>query len=278
MAVSKRLRYEVLRRDSHTCRYCGASAPEVRLTVDHVLPVALGGTDEPKNLVTACAGCNAGKSASTPDAALVADVENKALLWTQAIEQASGESLSASRDREHIHEMFRDHWTRRLPMGWKSTVDALVGSGLDPQVIFDMAGVALTKKGVEDRWKYFCGCCWNRVKELQDRALELANRPDAQFDAQAYAPSNAPSICSEHCSMDMLNAADVMDLWSSVNERHQRRYGFDLKVCNCDSDCNSARCRLEIALYMSGWMDQEEVTLGVQNIAEVTHGAALDTP
>ena len=28
MAVSKRLRYEILRRDNHTCRYCGASAPD----------------------------------------------------------------------------------------------------------------------------------------------------------------------------------------------------------------------------------------------------------
>lgn len=34
MAVSKRTRYEVLRRDNHACRYCGASAPEVKLTVD----------------------------------------------------------------------------------------------------------------------------------------------------------------------------------------------------------------------------------------------------
>ena len=39
MAVSKRTRYEVLRRDNHACRYCGASAPDAKLTVDHVLPV-----------------------------------------------------------------------------------------------------------------------------------------------------------------------------------------------------------------------------------------------
>lgn len=64
MAVSKRLRYEVLRRDSHTCRYCGASAPDVLLRVDHVTPVALGGTDTPENLVTACDPCNSGKSST----------------------------------------------------------------------------------------------------------------------------------------------------------------------------------------------------------------------
>lgn len=33
MAVSKRLRYEILRRDDHACRYCGDRAPDVKLTV-----------------------------------------------------------------------------------------------------------------------------------------------------------------------------------------------------------------------------------------------------
>lgn len=79
MAVSKRLRYEVLRRDNHACRYCGRSAPEVALTVDHVVPVALGGSDDPTNLVAACRDCNAGKSASSPDAQIVDDIAADAL-------------------------------------------------------------------------------------------------------------------------------------------------------------------------------------------------------
>lgn len=54
MSVSKRLRFEILRRDNHACRYCGATAAEGPLTIDHVLAVALGGTDEASNLVTAC--------------------------------------------------------------------------------------------------------------------------------------------------------------------------------------------------------------------------------
>lgn len=71
--IPKRLRYEVLRRDRHTCRYCGASAPDVRLTVDHVLPRVLGGTNDPTNLVTACADCNSGKTSIHPDSPLVAE-------------------------------------------------------------------------------------------------------------------------------------------------------------------------------------------------------------
>jgi 5-methylcytosine-specific restriction endonuclease McrA len=32
--IPRRLRFEILRRDGHTCRYCGAQAPDVPLTVD----------------------------------------------------------------------------------------------------------------------------------------------------------------------------------------------------------------------------------------------------
>jgi len=61
--VSARLRFEVLKRDSHRCQYCGAAAPFVQLEVDHIVPVVAGGTNRPDNLITACRRCNAGKSA-----------------------------------------------------------------------------------------------------------------------------------------------------------------------------------------------------------------------
>jgi 5-methylcytosine-specific restriction endonuclease McrA len=51
MAITKRLRFEILRRDDFACRYCGGKAPDIELTVDHVTPKALGGTDEPTNNV-----------------------------------------------------------------------------------------------------------------------------------------------------------------------------------------------------------------------------------
>src|SRR5687768_12098791 len=89
MAVSRRLRFEILRRDAYSCRYCGSKAPDVSLTVDHVVPVALGGGDEPSNLVTACTPCNAGKPAVQPDSPLVEDVDAAALLFARAIERAS---------------------------------------------------------------------------------------------------------------------------------------------------------------------------------------------
>lgn len=89
MAVSKRLRYEVLRRDNHACRYCGAAAPDVKLNVDHVIPQSLGGSDAPGNLVTACADCNGGKTSSLPNATPVAEVEQDTFRQAAELKQAA---------------------------------------------------------------------------------------------------------------------------------------------------------------------------------------------
>jgi hypothetical protein len=59
--LSGSLRIAVLERDGYRCVYCGATAAEARLEVDHVIPRAGGGRDEATNLVTACRPCNNGK-------------------------------------------------------------------------------------------------------------------------------------------------------------------------------------------------------------------------
>lgn len=64
MASKERGQYLILSRDGFRCVYCGASPtddPEVKLSVDHILPVRRGGSDRADNLVTACVGCNSEK-------------------------------------------------------------------------------------------------------------------------------------------------------------------------------------------------------------------------
>lgn len=112
MTVSRRLRFEILRRDGHTCRYCGAKAPDVTLTVDHVIPVALGGGDDPRNLVTACTDCNSGKSSVPADASIVEDVATDALRWKRAMEQARTEYEAERQVVEQLVARFREAWDR----------------------------------------------------------------------------------------------------------------------------------------------------------------------
>ena len=59
------LRFEILERDSFTCQYCGHSAPEVVLHVDHIRAKTNGGNDDKDNLITACTACNVGKGTLT---------------------------------------------------------------------------------------------------------------------------------------------------------------------------------------------------------------------
>jgi len=61
-SLTKTLRFEVFKRDSFTCQYCGAKAPDVILEVDHINPVSNGGDDSIMNLITSCFNCNRGKS------------------------------------------------------------------------------------------------------------------------------------------------------------------------------------------------------------------------
>ena len=61
--IPKSVRFEVFKRDSFKCQYCGASAPDVLLEVDHIHPLAKGGESiDITNLITACNPCNSGKS------------------------------------------------------------------------------------------------------------------------------------------------------------------------------------------------------------------------
>ena len=61
-AISKKLRFEVFKRDSFTCQYCGRSAPDVILELDHINPINNGGGNNILNLITSCKDCNRGKS------------------------------------------------------------------------------------------------------------------------------------------------------------------------------------------------------------------------
>lgn len=60
--ITKKIRFEVFKRDKFTCQYCGKSAPDVMLEIDHIKPVSKGGNNNMLNLVTACFDCNRGKT------------------------------------------------------------------------------------------------------------------------------------------------------------------------------------------------------------------------
>ena len=60
---------KLIRRDRHTCAYCGHMQEPRLLTVDHILPSSRGGPLSWMNTVAACRACNARKADRTPEEA-----------------------------------------------------------------------------------------------------------------------------------------------------------------------------------------------------------------
>lgn len=183
MAISKRTRYEVLRRDSYTCRYCRST--DNPLAVDHVTPVSLGGTDAPENLVACCRDCNAGKSSSSPDADTVTDVSEDAVRWAAAMQEAARErETTRGEDMEWLGE-FYDYWNAatahaNLPADWDTTVRKFRASGVSIGEMEDAANLALARISPysKNHFRYFCGICWNIVRELTARAEQIVREQD----------------------------------------------------------------------------------------------------
>ena len=59
MSIPNNLKQAVFERDKYTCQYCGCTCSD--LEVDHIIPVSKGGTDDIRNLATACMMCNRAK-------------------------------------------------------------------------------------------------------------------------------------------------------------------------------------------------------------------------
>lgn len=168
MAVSKRTRFEVLRRDSHTCRYCGQSAPDVKLTVDHVVPVALGGGDDPSNLAASCWECNIGKASTSPDEKIVSDVAEATLKFMRlarsawALREADVAAKDAYLDEVGAAMKFPK------PSEWRTSVARFYALDVPIRILLDAVRIAADKYdpyGNTDRFKYFCGVVWNQVRE-----------------------------------------------------------------------------------------------------------------
>jgi 5-methylcytosine-specific restriction enzyme A len=65
ISIPPAIRSYVLDRDNHTCQICGSTE---NLVIDHIIPLAKGGTNDISNFQTLCLSCNSRKgSRITPE-------------------------------------------------------------------------------------------------------------------------------------------------------------------------------------------------------------------
>lgn len=151
MSVSKRMRFEILRRDGFRCYYCGTRGNETAngLTVDHVMPTALGGTDLSENLVAACGDCNAGKSATLLDSAAVAEASNSIVEAAEKV-QSSGQAAAKVVERQHAY-------TDQIVQAWRRVAPsyAVMPNGVDADIarwFIAQVPVSVVERGFAIAW------------------------------------------------------------------------------------------------------------------------------
>lgn len=172
--LSKRVRFEVFKRDLFTCQYCGATPPGAVLEVDHIEPVAEGGSDEEGNLVTACWDCNRGKAARLLSVA-PESLSERAERIAEAEAQLAG-YRAVMREQQERKEA--DVWeVVEVLFSATETTHARFGSvqrfleRLPLEAVLEAARITRQNAsylGLERRFRYFCSICWRMIKEGED--------------------------------------------------------------------------------------------------------------
>jgi len=110
-SIKKSVRFEVFKRDSFTCQYCGKAAPDVVLHVDHIKPVSKGGENDLLNLITSCADCNLGKGAR----------------------ELSDDSIVA-KQREQLEELAERHQQLQMMIEWREGMTNIIEAEINALV------------------------------------------------------------------------------------------------------------------------------------------------
>jgi hypothetical protein len=174
-SISKKVRFDVFKRDGFTCVYCGAHPSEtIVLEVDHIHPVAEGGSDDPDNLVTACFACNRGKGAG-----LLSDVP-------QSIADKAAETIEREAQIRAYHEIMEERKKRRDEELW-SVADIFMERFSDESILrshlssirtfLDRLDCYEVREAMESAtnkfnnrgraFSYFCGICWSKIKSAK---------------------------------------------------------------------------------------------------------------
>jgi len=248
MGIRARARFEVFKRDRFTCTYCGRSAPDVLLQVDHIHPKAAGGTDDIDNLTTSCFDCNQGKGSRMLEEDVLpgirADVVDMARRRAEQLRQyrewqdAIEEETSGLRDRVMRYwalafggeeRIVGGHTQWTCPVAWPAewAVRRLVGE-LTLEAIFAAIDTTVWRYQTPShqrgalRWqdapRYFHGVCRGRLRDqeqaVEAERIEVAQAVTPQEEAlerrDIFRAIDWPKTGMEHVSGPLGRVMDVL--------------------------------------------------------------------
>lgn len=161
-AISKTLRFEVFKRDSFTCQYCGQMSPDVILEVDHINPINNDGDNNILNLITSCFDCNRGKG-------------KKLLTDNQIIKK----------QQEQLKEMNEKREQLKLMLEWKKELEKFLDEQVDEieKLLSKSTGFGFSEYGRNSCKKEITQFGFNEVYESTKISIK-----------QYYIPENRESV------------------------------------------------------------------------------------
>jgi len=173
MSITKKDRFDVFKRDGFICQYCGGTPPKVILEIDHISPKSKGGRNNTDNYITSCFDCNRGKG-KTELSVLPQTLDKKSEIIEERKEQLKRynkliELLSAQTEKM-INNVCLPYESQfigyTLADKFKQTTITLFLKKLNYEEVAEAMQIACSKCDTSDNViKYFCGICWNKIKQ-----------------------------------------------------------------------------------------------------------------
>ncbi len=176
MPPSKTTRFEVFKRDNFTCQYCGRVPSVVALELDHINPKSNGGVEDINNYITSCYDCNRGKGSrlldnKSPNIATVIksaqEKQEQLDAYKSLIKEQEQRYFNLIRAVRRIYHNTYPEWT--FNKKFHPSIRRFAQFIPDNKVKEAMEIACCRCNGADRALSYFCGICWNWIKQPETR-------------------------------------------------------------------------------------------------------------
>jgi hypothetical protein len=169
--LTKKIRFDVFKRDLFTCQYCSAKPPKVPLEVDHIIPIKNGGLNDFENLITSCFDCNRGKGARELTLMPVSTVEKMERLSIAQEQYKQFKKILLAEKKiidsqvaaiDKIYSSCYEGWclNDRFKLQIKQFIIKIGFEEVEEAMEIACLKISDSSKAI----KYFCGIVWNKIK------------------------------------------------------------------------------------------------------------------
>lgn len=175
MPLSKKIRFEIFKRDGFKCQYCGKTPPDVVLEIDHIQPTSIDKNDDINNLLTACFDCNRGKRDIPLQKIPFTLSQNLEILQEKEIQlKEYNQFIKKIRNRikkemDEVNAVFESYYPgyELNEKFRKISLNRFFQSLPKIEIIEAMELACFRFQGDKNREnviRYFCGICWRKIR------------------------------------------------------------------------------------------------------------------